>query len=509
MKRKQFIKLTGATGTFTMLGGAAWLLQSCNEQNKNAMAANDIKIIEGAFTTPLPSPPLFNLKNTSAFEAKQTLVEILKGKKTNVYGYYDGMLGKTFIVNKGDDINLQFTNSLQQVTNVHWHGLLIPSAMDGFPSSVTQPGATFQYQFKINQRAGTYWYHPHPDGLTAEQVMQGLAGFFIVRDEEETALKLPGGDSEIAFVIQDRRFKTNGDFDYAPTMMEVMTGFFGEYIIVNGAYNPYKAVKAGWNRLRIINGSNARVYNLAFSNQQGFVVIGSDAGLLTAPETVKNILLSPGERIDMLVDFSNEANKEIFLESALFNGGGVQGKEAFKIMKFTTGAKTNQTFSLPTALSAIAKINPSTATKTRTFDISNASMHDGNNMDMKMDKKDTNGMGNIKMGMHTINGISYNAAVMNETVSAGATEIWEFDNSHGAEIHPMHFHGNHFQILERTGGRGKLIATEKGWKDTVMLMPGEKVKVITTFSQFKGKYVLHCHNLEHEDSGMMLNFEIV
>ncbi len=512
MKRKQFIKLTGATGTCTMLGGAAWLLQSCNGQNKNGMRSNTIKIIEGDFGTALPSPPLFDLKSTTSFKAKQTPVEILKGKKTNVYGYYDGMLGKTFIVNKGDDINLQFTNSLSQATNLHWHGLIIPPVMDGFPSLVTQPGATFQYQFKINQRAGTYWYHPHPDGLTAEQVMQGLAGFFIVRDEEEAASKLPGGNSEIAFVIQDRRFKTNGDFDYAPAMMDVMTGFFGDYIIVNGAYNPYKAVKAGWNRLRIINGSNARVYNLAFSNQQDFVVIGSDAGLLSAPEKVKNILLSPGERIDMLVDFTNEANKEIFLQSELFNGGGVQGKEAFRIMKFTTGDKPNETFTLPTALSAIEKINPSTATKTRTFDISNASLSGGHGMDMKMDKKDTaaeNGMGNMKMGMHTINGISYNAAVMNETVTAGATEIWVFDNSKGGEIHPMHFHGNHFQILERTGGREKLIATEKGWKDTVLLMPGERVKVITTFSQFKGKYVLHCHNLEHEDSGMMLNFEIV
>ena len=511
MQRKQFIKLTGATGTFTMLGGAAWLLQSCNEQNKNGLRSNSIKIIEGDFGTALPSPPLFDLKSTTAFEAKQTSVEILKGKKTNVYGYYDGMLGKTFIVNKGDDINLQFTNSLPQATNIHWHGLIIPPGMDGFPSLVTQPGSTFQYQFKINQRAGTYWYHPHPDGLTAEQVMQGLAGFFIVRDEEEAALKLPDGESEIAFVIQDRRFKNSGDFDYAPTMMEVMTGFFGEYIIVNGAYNPYKTVKAGWNRLRIINGSNARVYNLAFSNQQDYFVIGSDAGLLTAPEKVKNILLSPGERIDMLVDFTNEANKEIFLESESFNGGGVQGKEAFKILKFTTGDKTNETFSIPTSLSVIEKINPSTTTKTRIFDIGNASMSSGHGMDMKMDKNNTaaeNGMGNMKMGMHAINGISYNASVINETVTAGATEIWEFDNSKGDEIHPMHFHGNHFQILERTGGRGKLIATEKGWKDTVMLMPDEKVKVITSFSQFKGKYVLHCHNLEHEDSGMMLNFEI-
>ena len=505
MQRKQFIKITGATGAFTLLGGTSWLLQSCNnEQNKKDMLSNGLKMIEGDFNTPLPAPPLFDLKNTKSFEAKQTQVEILKGKKTNVYGYYEGMLGKTYVVNNGDVINLQFTNSLPQVTNVHWHGLIIPSDMDGFPSRVTEPGGTFQYQFTINQRAGTYWYHPHPDMLTAEQVMQGLAGFFIVRDEEENALKLPNGESEIAFVIQDRRFKDSGEFDYSPTDAEVMTGFFGNYMLVNGAYNPYKEVKAGWNRLRIINGSNARVYNLAFSNEQDFFVIGSDAGLLAAPETVKSILLSPGERIDMLVDFTNEANNDFFLQSELFNGGGVQGREAFKIMKFKVGDKSNETFTLPAVLSVIEKINPSGASKTRTFDISNASMHRNDMKDSAVGK----GTGKIKMGLHGINGVSYDVAVMNETITAGATEIWEFNNSSGGEIHPMHFHGNHFQVLERTGKRC-IIATETGWKDTVLVMPGEKVKVITTFSQLKGKYVLHCHNLEHEDSGMMLNFQIV
>ena len=510
MQRKQFIKLTGATGTFAMLGGTAWLLQSCNGPAKKGEPATEIKM-DDIFITPLPAPPVFDLKNTTAFEAKKTQVEILKGKKTTVSGYYDGMLGKTFIVNNGDAINLKFTNLLQQVTNVHWHGLIIPAAMDGFPSMVTKPGGTFQYQFTVNQRAGTYWYHPHPDMLTAEQVMDGLAGFFIVRDEEENALKLPAGDKEIAFVIQDRRFKDNGEFDYAPTDAEVMTGYFGKYIIVNGTYNPFKAVKAGWNRLRIINGSNARVYNLAFSNQQDFYIIGSDAGLLRAPEKVRNILFSPGERIDMLVDFSNQANKEIFLQSEIFDRGGIQGKEAFKILKFKTGESAKDDFNLPTSLSAIAVIEPATATKTRTFDISNSTMHRDDKTDMKMDKKDTadkKGMEKRHMNMHGINGIAYDAAVINETVNAGATEIWEFDNSHGGEIHPMHFHGNHFQVLTRTGKRG-IIATEKGWKDTVLVMPGEIVKVISTFSEFKGKYVLHCHNLEHEDSGMMLNFEVV
>ena len=252
------------------------------------------------------------------------------------------------------------------------------------------------------------------------------------------------------------------------------------------------------------------MYNLAFSNQQDFFVIGSDAGLLTAPEKVKNILFSPGERIDMLVDFSNEANKEIFLQSEIFNGGGIQGKEAFKILKFKVEDTAKDAFILPTALSAIAKIEPSAATKTRTFDISNSTMHKDDKMDMKMDKKDSadkKGMDKRHMNMHGINGISYDADVINETVNAGATEIWEFDNSHGGEIHPMHFHGNHFQVLTRTGKRG-IIASEKGWKDTVLVMPGEKVKVITTFSQFKGKYVLHCHNLEHEDSGNAIHISL-
>jgi blue copper oxidase len=503
MKRNQFLKLTGVGSAFTLIGGISWLMQSCNRQNKVSAMAQSLKVNNGSFDTLLPSPPLFDLKNIAPFETKELQIEILKGKKTGVYGYYDGILGRTFEVKTGDSINLQFINTLPEATNIHWHGLLIPPQMDGFPSHVTPPNGTFKYQFTINQRAGTYWYHPHPDGSTAKQVMKGLAGVFIVRDEEEAALKLPDKDNETIVVIQDRRFKNDGNFDYDPTSEEMMTGFLGDHILVNGALNPYKIVNAGWNRIRIVNGSNARVYNLAFSNGQEFFVIGSDAGLMSVPETTKNILLAPGERLDLLINFTQQANKEIFLKSETFSNGGIQGKDAFDILKFKVSARISEAFNLPKKLSTIPRINPTSITKTRKFDISNASMH----AESKMAMPHTDN-GKLKMGMHTINGIAYDATKIHETVNAGATEIWEFDNSKGDEIHPMHFHGNHFQILERTGGRGKLLATENGWKDTVLLLPGETVKIITTFSQFKGKYVLHCHNLEHEDSGMMLNFEI-
>lgn len=504
MQRKQFIKLTGATSAFTMSGGAAWLLQSCNGQNKNDMPANDIKIIESDFTGALPSPPLMDLA-AGEFAATASSAEILKGKKTEVYGYYEGILGKTIVLNKGDKLNLNFKNNLPQPTNVHWHGLIAPPDMDGFPDFLIQPNNSFRYEFTVDQRAGTYWYHPHPHYLTAQQVVKGLAGFFIVTDEEEKALNLPSGENETAFVIQDKRFDAQGNFIYSPTDEELMTGYFADHIIVNGAYNPYKKLNAAWNRMRIINGSTARVYNLAFSNGQEYHVIGSDAGLMAVPETVKNILLSPGERIDLLVDFTSSENKEIFLRSETFTGGGAQGGQTFNIMKFKIGVKSSQPFTLPQKLSSVIKIDPSTATKTRTFDISNA----GVEKKMKQENNKSGEMKNRKMNMHTINGQSFEEKTISETVNAGATEIWEFDNSKGDEIHPMHIHGVHFQLLERTGGRNKLTAIEKGWKDTVMLMPGEKLRTIMTFPVFKGKRVVHCHNLEHEESGMMLGFETV
>ncbi len=268
----------------------------------------------------------------------------------------------------------------------------------------------------------------------------------------------------------------------------------GETIIVNGEASPYTEVATRFYRLRILNGSNARIYNLAWSNNADLIIIGNDGGLLKNPLAVKSILLAPGERLDVLVNFAGIAiATEVFLESRVFdNGGSAQGKQGFKIMKFKITQTLSDSFSLPVSLSSVNSISASSSSKTRNFIINAMQMSSGMNM----------------TGIHRINDKTYDKNRIDENVSANATEIWIFDNSQGDEPHPMHLHGVHFQVLERSSGRGQLTASEGGWKDTVLVMPRETVKIIIPFSTLAGVFVLHCHNLEHEDDGMMLQYQL-
>jgi blue copper oxidase len=240
------------------------------------------------------------------------------------------------------------------------------------------------------------------------------------------------------------------------------------------------------------------VYNLAFSNNADMIVIGNDGGLLKNPVTIKEILIAPGERLDVLVNFSAASvGSEIFLTSKEFgNGGDAQGKQSFRIMKFKVTTAATDTFTVPANLSVINTIAASSAVKTRTFEISNAMEHHGYPMNDGMKMR------------HRINGKLYESSRIDENVSANTNEIWVFDNSKGDEPHPMHLHGVFFQVLDRTGGRRNLIAAESGWKDTVLVMPGERVRVIIPFENNTGKFVFHCHNLEHEDDGMMLKYQL-
>lgn len=466
------------------------LLSGCSKDATDL----EINVSEGDFSTALPTPPITN--GQTSLIAQSTTQGIFNGKSSTVLGYQSGStLGPTLLVNSGDVINVNLKNNLSETTNIHWHGLVIPANMDGHPENVVQPGASFDYTFTVGQRAGMYWYHPHPDGHTAKQAYLGLAGAIIVRDAEENALHLPSGEFEVPLVIQDKRISTDYALDYSPTMNDVMTGYMGKYITVNGIYAPYKNVKSVTYRFRVLNGSNGRIYNLGFSNGAAFKVIGSDGGLLETSQTLSSLLLGPGERADILVDFSSYAvGTELFLVNNQFSAGTSQGKQKFNIAKFIVNAKVTDSFTLPTKLSAIIPMTANSASKTRTFDISNMEM---------------SGMGGMAMkGMHRINNKVYDKNRIDEVVTAGSTEIWVFDNSQGDEPHPMHIHGVQFQVLDRAGGRDSLIASEKGWKDTILLLPGEKVRVIMTFSNNKGLYVLHCHNLEHEDDGMMLQFEV-
>ena len=495
MERRTFIRIT-SLGSLSIgfLSSNSFLLSSCHKMGMNeTMSGSYIDIIEGDFTNSFINPA--TITNNGALEAQKTNCQIFPGKTSKVYSYKaNAILGPIIVMNSGEQAIINVQNNLDEPTNIHWHGLVIPSNMDGHPMNIISAGSSYTYNFQVNQRASLYWYHPHPDGATASQVFRGLAGGIVVRDAEENALNLPSGTLEIPLIIQDKRIFPDYSIDYSPQMNEIMTGYLGQYVLVNGKYAPNLNVETTTYRFRVLNGSNARVYNLALSTNESFTIIGSDGGLLSSPGTTNSILLGPGERLDLLIDFSNQiVGTELFLVSKTFSNAGIQGAQEFKIMKFTVDQQNTLAYTIPGSLSVISSIPESISIKTRKFEIGNMSM----------------GMGSGGMGGHTINGVSFDATVINETVQSGTTEIWEFDNSMGQELHPMHIHGIQFQVLNRVGGRNTLIASEKGWKDTVMVLPNEKVSVIMTFGSNLGVFMLHCHNLEHEDDGMMLQFEII
>lgn len=497
MKRREFIKNTGlGAGGILMISSVATILAACNKNhmmNSNAMnmGGQAIPVTEGYFIRVLPVPN--TVTGTASLTAQPTTANI-NGSNISVLGYQaSGILGPTIRIESGINTNINFRNNLSEKTNIHWHGLKVPANMDGHPDAIINPGNGFNYQFSINQRAGLCWYHPHPEGATARQTFQGLAGLFIINDAEEAALALPSGTYEIPLVIQDKRLTASG-IAYNPSMGDIMSGYMGETIFVNGEASPYTEVATRYYRLRILNGSNARIYNLALSNNADLIIIGNDGGLLRNPATVKTILLAPGERLDLLVNFAGLiVGTEVYLESRIFNNGGSsQGKQGFRMMKFKITQIVSDSFILPASLSSVNAISPSLSSKTRNFVINAMQMTSGMNM----------------TGIHRINDKIYDKNRVDENVSANATEIWVFDNSQGDELHPMHLHGVHFQVLERSGGRAQLIASESGWKDTVLVMPSETVKIIIPFSTLTGVFVFHCHNLEHEDVGMMLQYQL-
>ncbi len=475
---------------------ASWLcalllssILGCHDMHEVSTAVA-MQVVEQTFQNTIGIPAVLDASQAS-FSATASNFSV-NGISLNSLGYGGaGILGPTLKIEQGTTMNLAFTNQLTEPTNIHWHGLEAPANQDGYPTDLTQPGGVFTYAFPVNDRAGTYWYHPHPDMATASQAYRGLAGLFIVTSPAERALNLPDGAKDIPLVIQDKRL--SGGLTYNPNIDDQTIGYFGESILVNGTAGALLDVSTSVYRMRVLNGSNARMYNLGWSNNMKFKLIGTDGGLVDAPIELSSMILAPGERAEILVDFGGMATgSEVFLQSAMFSGSSAQGKQAFKIMKCKIGQEVKDNFVAPTTLMPVQAIAPSAAVATRSFNIGHMMDHGGMN-------------GAV---MHPLDGKIFDANRRDEVVKAGTVEIWEFDNSTGTEIHPMHLHGLQFQVIQRSGGRGTVEPWEKGWKDTVVAMPQEKVRIIVRFPNNKGKFVFHCHNLEHEDAGMMLNFEI-
>lgn len=466
--------ITGLLSATLILG----CMDSSHSSDHGSNSEKLPSIVEGKFTQALVIPA------TQSIDQAQISAQIQSGS-TDRLGYSNGgILGPTLIGKTGQKVQIQLTNRLSEGTNLHWHGLEVPVDQDGLPENSILPGQSKNYDFTIKNRAGMYWYHPHLMGSTARQAYQGLAGLILIRDAEEDSLHLPSGEYELPLVVQDRR----ANHTYQPNMDEIMSGFMGDHIEVNGIASPIHQVKKGVYRLRILNGSNARVYDFALSDHRMMTLIGSDGGLLPQAQSVDHLLLGPGERADVLVSFEKDPTaNELYLISQNFSGGN-QGSQSFKVMKFKVLDAVGTSYTVPAQLSKIEAI-PSTS-QNRTFALAMASS-----------------MNSGSMGMHTINGQIYDSKRIEAQIKAGSVEQWKWtNNTH--EIHPIHIHGVQFQVIERSVGRTAL-PQEKGWKDTFVLLPMEQATIAIRFSSELGRHLFHCHNLEHEEDGMMLQYEII
>lgn len=446
------------------------------------------------FNNPLAIPPLLE-EDTFHLTVDEHVHQFYPGLNTSTYGVNGEYLGPTLVFHQGDTVHIHLQNNLDTVTSMHWHGLQVPGEADGGPPREVHSGQSWDLKYKVKNHASTYWYHPHPHELTAEQANLGLAGMIIVRDEEEAALALPRtyGVDDIPLVVQDRRFLPDGSFVFGP---------FGDSVLVNGTPRPFVELPAQIVRLRLLNGSNSRIYQFGFDDDRSFDVIGSDGGLLSAPVEQDRIRLSNGERAEVLLDLSGMAGDSLMLMSyateltssmpgssyILWEGSALNGID-FPVLRIRVTAPTaDPVTSVPASLANLDP--PSLADVSRTR------------------QKTFSGTGMVGMGMFYINALMFDPDVVNDTVVLGATESWVVLNASDI-AHPFHIHGGSFYIVDRDGVPPP--AWEQGPKDMVLVDMAQQVRLIMKFDELSNgwPFMYHCHNLMHEDNMMMLQYIVV
>jgi blue copper oxidase len=463
--------------------------------------------VGGTGSALLPIPPLVDARQQGAHvslgvQTGQTA--FYPGRPSITLGYNGGYLGPTIRVHRGDDVSMAVTNGLRAETTVHWHGLLIPGELDGGPHQTISPGATWRPVLPIRQPAATLLYHSHVHGLTAEQVYSGLAGALLVTDEEEQGLGLPSdyGVDDLPLLIQDRQFQ-DGRLVLPTGMMVGMEGRRGSTILVNGAPSPLAKVPGRLVRLRLVNASNARIYELSFSDRRTFHWIGTEGGLLDRPVELQAITLAPGQRAELLVNFADgrsvslvsgpDTNLSAMMMGGMGTGRGVAANAAVvTVLQFEPQAKGQAR--------AVSAVPAQLVSRTRP-DASKVATR--RRLVLNMGMGGTMGTGGGGMAL-TINGKPFDMKRIDETVKLGATEIWEVSGE--MMRHPLHIHGVHFDVLSRGGARPDVL--DQGARDTVLVK--EPVELLIRFDQpaRTAPFMYHCHIPEHEDNGMMGQFSV-
>lgn len=411
--------------------------------------------------------------------------ELTPGTATQTWGINGDYLGPTLRAPRGQQITINLRNLLPETTTMHWHGAHLPAAADGGPHQPIDPGATWSPTWRINQPAATLWYHPHPHGHSEMHVYRGLAGMFIIDDEEEAALPLPRtyGVDDIPVIIQDKRFGPDGQLDGSD---HTPVGLLGDTILVNGTAGPYFHATTELIRLRLLNASTARVYNLGFSDGRRFAVIGTDGGLLPAPHPTHRVQLAPGERAEIVVRLT--PGEKAVLRSYRPELGTIPvmtrisgGLDAFDVLQLRASSSSRRPTAVPRRLADLSRVDAGSAVVTRSFLLAGRQIN-GKQMDLQR---------------------------IDELVTLDTTEVWEVINL-DAQPHSFHVHGLQFQVADVADAQPP--AFLDGRKDTVFLPPGIPVRLVLHFADYADParpFMYHCHMLFHEDHGMMGQFLVV
>ncbi|WP_230688718.1 multicopper oxidase family protein [Micromonospora sp. WMMD558] len=532
MTRRRMLGIGGTLGLMAVTGLSASAAMARRPAVTGALLRSAIPL-PPPFQVPLPIPAVLKPVSTAGgadryeITQREATVEILPGVRTPVWTYEGTFPGPTIESRSGRPVTVTHRNELPVPTVVHLHGGRTPAASDGYPTDLVLPEGwpdpghgghhrghgghgsghgmhhdpravvtrlTRDYTFPLEQRPALLWYHDHRMDFTAPAIWRGLAGLQIVRDDAEDALGLPAGRRELPLVIMDRSFAADGGLDYPaldPTLRgrlgvrePYLGGVLGDVILVNGAPWPVHEVDAVRYRLRILNASNARHYELEAVSDDGrrldLVQVGADQGLLAAPVTHRVLPIAPAERYDVVIDFSGvPVGGRVRVVNRLGSG------RTREVMAFRVARKAADGSRIPRVLSGdLPAWRRSDAVRVRDFSFRAGRLH----------------------GDHgwVIDGIPFDPARSDVTVGLGEVEVWRLV----ADVHhPVHLHLVGFRILSRSGRPP--LPHDAGLKDTVALRPGESAEIITRFDGYRGRYLFHCHNAEHEDMGMMANLEVV
>lgn len=401
--------------------------------------------------------------------------QLLPGDKTKTWGYNNSILGKTIVFKDGKHIHITLKNNLPEVTTFHWHGLNVPGPItDGGCHAPVYPGQSTQIDFKCHQRAATLWLHAHPCPATAQQVWKGLATTVIVQDKTEKQLPFPRnyGVDDLPLILQDRRFHEHNQLDYMADYDP--DGIQGPTPMINGTINPYFDVTTQRIRLRILDGANRREWRLHFSDDLKFTQVASDGGVLPEPVNFTHLMLTCAERAEIIVDFgAYKPGDEVTLYS-----------DDVPLVRFRIHQFTKDETQLPDHLVDIP--DPEVTPDTKVHQVVMAGMDE----------------------MVEINGKKFDMQRIDDKQKIGNVEYWDISNTNdktSGMIHPYHMHATQFKIASRNGHAP--YPNEHGLKDTVGVNPGETVRLKVWFDKL-GVFMNHCHILEHEDGGMMAQFEV-